>query len=302
MIRWTLVLITLLSIFPMATTVHAIEKGDRQVQVFVSVLPLKYFVERVGGPHVITEVMVGPGQSPATYEPAPRQMSRLGQADLYFRVGVPFERVWMPRLADLNHRMRIVDLRDGVDVRRLEEHHHDDDHEAKAAVASHHENNRDPHIWTSPIAARIMADHIRATLTSFDPLHAQDYQAGYASLAADLARLDTELHNRLARVTHRKFLVFHPSWGYFADAYGLQQIAIEAEGKEPGPRALAGIITMARQENIRVIFVQQQFSRATATTVARAIGGKVVAIDPLAENYIENLRKAADAFFTVLEK
>ncbi|ABA90261.1 metal ABC transporter, periplasmic metal-binding protein [Syntrophotalea carbinolica DSM 2380] len=302
MTRWTLVLIVLLSLFPVATTAYAIESGGRPVQVFVSVLPLKYFVERVGGAHVITEVMVGPGQSPATYEPAPRQMSRLGQADLYFRVGVPFERVWMPRLVDLNQRMRIVDLRDGVDVRRLEQHHHDDDHDTKGAAVTHRDNHRDPHIWTSPIAARIIAEHIRAALTAFDPSHARDYQAGYASLAADLTRLDSELHNRLDRVAHRKFLVFHPSWGYFADAYGLQQIAIEAEGKEPGPRALAGIIAMARKKNIRVIFVQQQFSRATATTVARAIGGKVVAIDPLAENYIENLRKAADAFFTVLEK
>lgn len=159
----------------------------------------------------------------------------------------------------------------------------------------------DPHIWTSPALAGIMADHIRAALSDIDPSHAKAYQAGFDALATDLTALDKDLRKRLAGVTHRKFLVFHPSWGYFADTYGLQQIAIEAAGKEPGPRTLARIIARAKREKIHVIFVQQQFSRTTASTVARAIDGKVVAIDPLAENYIDNMRKAADAFFTSLE-
>ena len=297
MTRWTLLLIPLLTLLPL--TASAKQPTHAPIRVFVSVLPLKYFVERVGGSHVTAEVMVGPGQSPATYEPAPKQMTRLGQADLYFRVGVPFERAWMQRLADLNRRMRIVDLRDGIDLRRLEEHHHDD--AGEEPDEEHGDDTLDPHVWTSPALAKIMAEHICVTLTEIDPSHAKDYRAGFDALATDLTALDKDLRKRLAGVTHRKFLVFHPSWGYFADTYGLQQIAIEAAGKEPGPRTLAKIIALAKRENIRVIFVQQQFSRTTAGTVARAIHGKVVAIDPLAEDYIENLRKAADAFFTSLE-
>lgn len=301
--RWTLLLIPLLTLSLFAPASSALAADDNPVQVFVSVLPLKYFVERVGGAHVHTEVMVGPGQSPATYEPTPRQMSRLGQAELYFRVGVPFERVWMQRLVDLNRRMRVIDLRDGLELLRLEDHHHDhgDDHEVRDHAEEHPEDELDPHAWTSPLLARTMADHIRAALADIDPSHAADYQAGYQALAKDLTDLDRELRERLAGIKNRKFLVFHPSWGYFAHTYGLQQIAIEASGKEPGPRALAEIIARARQDNIRVIFVQQQFSRTTATTVARAIEGRVVALDPLAEDYLANLRKAAGAFISALE-
>lgn len=297
MTRWTLLLIPLLTLLPL--TASAKQPAHAPIRVFVSVLPLKYLVERVGGSHVTAEVMVGPGQSPATYEPAPKQMSRLGQADLYFRVGVPFERVWMQRLTDLNRHMRIVDLRDGINLRRVEEHHHDD--AGEKSDDEHGDDTLDPHVWTSPVLAGIMADHIRAALSDIDPSHAKAYQAGFDTLAKDLSTLDKDLRKRLAGVTHRKFLVFHPSWGYFADTYGLQQIAIEAAGKEPGPRTLARIIALAKRENIHVIFVQKQFSRTTASTVARAIDGKVVAIDPLAENYIDNMRKAADAFFTSLE-
>ncbi|MGE4490995.1 MAG: metal ABC transporter solute-binding protein, Zn/Mn family [Syntrophotalea sp.] len=292
--RWILPLIGLL-IVPS----WSLAAEPPPLRVFVSVLPLKYLVDRVGGTHVDTDVMVGPGQSPATYEPTPRQMSRLGKTDLYFRVGVPFERVWIRRLADLNRNMSIIDLRDDLPLRRLEDHHHEDD--GGAHREPHQESALDPHVWTSPTLASDMARHICEALSARDPRHAPDYQSGYETLAADLKNLDSRLRNRLAAIKNRKFLVFHPSWGYFADAYGLEQIAIENAGKEPGPRALARVIALARQENIRIIFVQQQFSRTTASTVARAIGGKVVVVDPLAENYIENLRRAADAFFLALD-
>jgi zinc transport system substrate-binding protein len=305
--RWPLLFLCFLILLPLSTPSLAAESATGPVRVFVSVLPLKYLVERVGGPHVSVEVMVGPGQSPHTYEPTPRQMTKLSRTRVYYRCGLPFENVWMKRIADLNPDMRIVDLRDGIALRRLEDHAHDDHdhhdrHHADHEGAYDPDRILDPHIWTSPLLARAMAAHIRTSLEAIDPQHAPIYRAGYETLAADLTALDTQLRVRLAGIKNRKFLVFHPSWGYFADAYGLQQIAIEEAGKEPGPRALGRIIDLAKRENIRVIFVQQQFSRTTATTVARAIGGKVVAIDPLAEDYIDNLRKAADAFLTALEK
>jgi zinc transport system substrate-binding protein len=301
--RWMLLLISWLALLPLATAAPAIAANRGPVQVFVSVLPLKYFVERIGGSHVNTQVMVGPGQSPHTYEPTPRQMTELSRAQIYYRVGVTFEQVWMKRIAQLNPNMRIVDLRDGIKLRKLEDHQHEgeEEHAADDHAEEQYDDSLDPHVWTSPVLARSMAEQIRATLTAIDRAHAQDYQAGFDSLTADLTALDTQLRNRLAGVKHRKFLVFHPAWGYFADSYGLQQIAVEAAGKEPGPRTMARIIAQARQDNIRVIFVQQQFSRTTAATVARAINGKVVALDPLAENYIDNLRKAADALATALE-
>lgn len=276
------------------------------IKIFVSVLPLKYFVERVGGEAVQVSVMVGPGRSPHTYEPTPRQMAELSRTQIYFRVGVPFEQVWMKRIADLNPHLRFVDLRKGIRLLVSPAHHHEDnenlqepdDHQEHGESA---EEEKDPHIWTDPRLVKLMAEQIRETLTALDPARADEYAANYRAFVADLDQLDRFIRDRLAGVRQRKFLVFHPAWGYFAEAYGLQQIAIETEGKEPGPKALARIIALAREEKIHTIFVQLQFSRTAADTVARAIGGRVVAVDPLAEDYLANMRLAADAFVQSLE-
>ena len=146
-----------------------------------------------------------------------------------------------------------------------------------------------------------MAERIRDTLSAADPAGAETYQANYLAFVRDLEELDRAIRKKLEGVSARRFLVFHPSWGYFAKAYGLEQVAIEAAGKEPGPKALAGIIEQARNENIQVVFVQRQFSQATAATIARAIGGKVVAIDPLAEDYLSNMQRTAEVFASALE-
>ncbi|MCD4689314.1 MAG: zinc ABC transporter substrate-binding protein [Desulfuromonadaceae bacterium] len=284
--------------------IGAFAQPPAALQVFTSVLPLKYFVERVGGQRVAVQAMVGPGRSPATYEPKPKQMAALSRAQLYYRVGVPFEAVWMERVADLNPTMSIVDLRQGLKLRGLEHHHHDSEedpgvHEPDQEVQ---DMEMDPHLWTDPNLVKQMAEHIRATLSAADPAGAADYLAGAEAFIRDLDALDHTIHQQLATIKERHFLVFHPSWGYFAAAYDLQQVAIETSGKEPGPRALAGIIEQAKAGNISVIFVQQQFSRTTAATIARAINGRVVAIDPLAEDYLANMRRTANAFASSLEK
>ncbi len=295
----------------------AIAQADAQLQVFTSVLPLKYFVERVGGARVAVQVMVGPGRSPATYEPKPKQMAALSRAQLYYRIGVPFETVWMKRVADLNPDMKIVDLREGLKLLAMEHHHHhdEDDHHVKEHRHSeeHHDEDledhekhqskpeMDPHLWTDPNLVKKMVEHIRATLTAADPAGAAQYRSGADNFLRDLDDLDRTIRQTLMDVKKRRFLVFHPSWGYFAEAYDLEQVAVEEAGKEPGPRALAGIIEQAKENQISVVFVQQQFSRTTAATIARAIDGRVVAIDPLAEDYLANMRRTADAFARSLE-
>ncbi len=299
------VLCLLLALVLLMPAYTAGAESPERVKAFVSVLPLKYFVERIGGEGVEVSVMVGPGRSPATYEPTPRQMAELSRAQIYYRVGVPFEQVWMQRVADLNPKLRVVDLREGIHLRILPAHHHEDMEEHQGPEAHDHREaaaeEKDPHIWTDPRLVKIMAEKIRQTLTALNPAGSDEYAANYRAFAADLDRLDRFIRDRLAGVKQRKFLVFHPAWGYFADAYGLEQVAVEAEGKEPGPQALARIIALAREEEIRIIFVQQQFSQTTARTVARAIGGRVVAVDPLAEDYIANMRLAAGAFARSLE-
>jgi zinc transport system substrate-binding protein len=265
-----------------------------ELSVFVSILPQKYFVERVGGRQVAVSVMVGPGQSPETYEPTPNQLARLAGARVYFEIGIEFEEVWMKNIAAANPGMRVIDMRRGIPARELER-------SEGARAPAERQGLADPHVWTSPPLVKIMAANIRDTLSQLDPAHRAAYGANYEVFAADLDRLDHDIRVLLKNVSTRNFMVFHPAWGYFADSYGLQQIPIEAGGKEPGARTLAQVIDIGRRERIKVIFVQAQFSRRAAETIAQAIGARVVAADPLAEDYINNLRRVARQFAEAMQ-
>jgi len=258
----------------------------------VSILPQAYFVERVGGGDVDVSVMVHPGASPATYEPTPGQMEQLAGADIYFRIGAPFENVWMDKIMAAHPDLTVVDTRRGITLRTME---------AGRQEGSEHEGHRgksgkDPHIWMNPRLAKVQARTICDALSEADAGHRADYESNLAAFQTELDALDSYVRDRLARLSARRFMVFHPAFGYFADAYDLQQVPIEVEGKEPGARALAALIERAREEGIKVIFVQAQFGRRSAEAVAEAIGGSVLAVDPLARDYVQNMKKMADAF------
>lgn len=276
------------------------------LRIAVSVQPIATFVEQVGGEHVEVQSMVRPGYSPATYDPTPRQIGDLANAVAYIRTGVPFENAWMERLRSANPRMRILDLRDGMELRKLEAHHHEDEHRHDDAHrqedmhADTHE--QDPHIWTSPVLVMQMVVQIRDLLSELDPAHREQYARNQADFSERLRQLDRELHALLDPLPNRRFLVFHPAWGYFADTYGLEQEAIEMQGKQPGARALAELVDRARRSGTRVVFVQPQFDRRHAQRVADAIGGRVIAVDPLAANYIDNLLGAARQFAGALQQ
>lgn len=258
------------------------------LRVFVSIIPVKTFVERVGGNRVQVAAMVQPGSSPHTYEPTPRQVAALSDSDLYFRIGVPFEQSWMDRIHSINPGMEVIDLRAGLPLHNMgNQHHH--------AGSNHGQVSPDFHIWTNPRLVISMAAHIRDALTRADPAGAAEYEANYQAFAADLRALDAEIRSLFAGLDKRRFLVFHPAWGYFADAYGLEQIAIEAEGKPPGAATLARLIERAKREDIHTIFAQRQYSTAPALAVARAIDARVIQVDPLAENYAESLLQFARA-------
>jgi zinc transport system substrate-binding protein len=272
------------------------------LRVFVSVLPLKTFVEKIGGEHVRVQAMVRPGFNPHTYNPTPHQIAALSDAALYVRTGVPFEHAWMERIRSANREMQMLDARAGIEPRGLEEQDHDhgdapSEHSADAAPGQGGRGSdaSDPHIWTSPRLARQMVGKIRDKLVELDPEHESDYARNHAAFVAELDALDREIRALLADAPYRSFMVFHPAWGHFADTYGLVQVPIENEGKEPGPRALTGLIEQAKRQQVKVIFVQPQFSKKSAEQVASAIGGRVVAIDPLSPDYAGNLRRVARA-------
>ena len=232
-------------------------------------------------------------------------MAALAEADLYVRVGMSLEDAWLPRIRATNARLQVLDARDGIRLRPSDAGQAVDDHADAPADRDHadqdhadHEDHdhgaMDPHVWTSPPLVKAMGAPIRDALIALRPAQAAVFNANYERLAADLDALDAEIRARLAAVKDRRFMVFHPGWGYFADTYGLTQVAIEYEGKEPGARALAALIDAARASGVKVVLVQPQFSPRAAQQVAVAIGGRVESVDNLSQDYFGALRRITD--------
>jgi zinc transport system substrate-binding protein len=265
--------------------------GGKKFQITVSILPQKYFVHRiVNGDNLDFDIhiMIPPGHSPATYAPTPQQMRALSHSQLYFRIGhIPFEKAWMKNIAANNPQLKIVDTSTGVDL--IETGEHEDD-----AHQDHHHAGIDPHIWLSPRAVKIQAKHILDAVIEIDGENQEFYKENYRLFLRDIDRLDGEIKAVLESYRGRKFMVFHPAWSYFARDYGLEQLPIEVEGKTPNPANLKKIIDIARKENIRIIFVQEQFDTNSARAVAAEIGGQVVKIDPLGLDWLDNMKGIAE--------
>lgn len=260
---------------------------NEPINIFVSILPQKYLVERVGGDRVAVEVMVRPGLSPETYEPTPKQMASLSNSQLYFRIGIPFESVWIERIERLNSNLKIIDCCHNLLTEKLS---NPDQHDSQ--ITRH---DLDAHVWTSPVNAQYLAELVKAALVELDPLFSDNYERNYAVLIDELDELDSTIRNQLAKIKNRYLLVSHPAWGYFANAYDLKQIPIEQDGSEIRAKELTRLIEFARAENIRTVYAQKQFNNASAEILAREINADVVELDPLAENYIENLRQVTHA-------
>jgi zinc transport system substrate-binding protein len=276
--------------------------SEGKLKVFVSILPLKYFTERVGGDHVEVNVMVGAGQDVHTYEPTPRSLTELAKARVFFRAGMPFEKTIAKKAASTFKNVMFVDTSKGIVPRVFkegeEDEHADEEHGHSHGKAGHslkHDNigEEDPHIWLDPKLAKIQAANIADTLSKVDPAHADDYRKNLREVQAELDALDAELARALEPLKGNAFYTYHPAFGYFADAYGLKQISVETGGKEPSTRHLAALIKEAKADGVRVIFVQPQFSKKSAQVLAEAIGGAVVEMDDLSPDYMTNMRTIA---------
>ena len=261
------------------------------INAVVSILPEKTFVKAIGGDKVSVSLMVLPGNSPHTYEPKPSQMKDVAKADLYFAIGVEFENVWLHKFKSLNGKMQIVDLTAGIEKRAIAAHHHDEHKEAQAT-----EQSKDPHIWTDPKNVEIIAKHIYEALVKADADNAAYYKTNYETFLAKVKETDRQIREILGKTAKdTKFMVFHPSWGYFAHAYGLTQMAVEIEGKSPKPKELIMLINEAKEEKIQAIFTQPEFSDSMAKVMASELHIDVIKVSPLAENWSENLLKIAHA-------
>ncbi|WP_295418114.1 zinc ABC transporter substrate-binding protein [Sulfurovum sp.] len=264
------------------------------INTVVSILPEKTFVEAIGGDKVNVSLMVLPGNSPHTYEPKPSQMKDVAQASLYFAIGVEFENVWLPKFRDLNPKMQVIDLGKNIDKRMMTEG--DNDHGTSHMHEGHEHHGKDPHIWTAPENVKIIAKNIYSALIKVDPDNSAYYKKNYQAFLSLVENTDAQIRKILKNIPkNTKFMVFHPSWGYFAQAYGLVQLPVEVAGKEPKPRELVQLIKEAKKEHVKAIFTQPEFSDNIARVMATELHIKVVKVSPLSADWSNNLIGIAHA-------
>jgi zinc transport system substrate-binding protein len=224
-------------------------------------------------------------------------MAKLANAQVLFKMGFPFEETLINKVGSSFKNLEVVDLQQGIKLRAMTE----EETEAEEAEHGHGEAEKhgheagdmDQHTWLDPQLAKIQAKTIADTLIRIDPSHKDQYEKNFKGLQADLDAIHEQLKKALAPVKGKSFFVFHPAYGYFGDAYGLKQVPVQIGGKEPTARQLARLIELAKEDGVRVIFVQPQFSKKTAEALAKGIGGAVVPLDDLAPDYLKNLQDMA---------
>ena len=242
-------------------------------RIVVSIPPQKFLAEQIGGDRVNVHVMLEPGHAPETFEPTPRQMTGVAGADYYFSIGVPFEKAWLPEIQQQSPGLRVIECCEQFE---------------KPAERS--AGNADPHIWVSPMRFLRAAELMRAALTGRDSANRRIYDQKYRTLSAELVMLHRDLRYLLKDRRINEFIISHAALGPLAKDQGLTQIALETGGKEVGPKSLAEIAAQARRLGIRNVFVLKQHNQGPARALARELNAELVEIDPLAENYLDNMR------------
>ena len=272
--------------------------GRESLRVFVTVPPQAYIIKRLGGMAVTVHTLINAGQDPHTYDPTPRQATDLGRAHLFFTVDMPFEKHLVGKIVAGNRGLTVVDSTAGIPRLPMEDDHNKDPGHQRAGNSTHkhghHHGLPDPHVWLAPANAQRMAETMALAMMAQRPDLQDILRGNLTALQGELAALDQRIAASLAPYQGRTFYVFHPAFGYFADAYGLRQKAVETGGKSPTPRQLASLIRQAEADRIRVIFVQPQFDAKSGATLAQAINGTVAPLDPLAHDVISNLQAMAD--------
>jgi zinc transport system substrate-binding protein len=259
-----------------------------KTKVIVSIVPQKVFVEKIGADKVEVTVMVKQGASPHDYQPKPSQMKAVSKASVYFSMGVEFENIWLPKFQNQNKEMLLVNASKGIE-KKVSHHNCTHGHH-------NHEASIDPHVWVDPINVKIIAKNIYETLIKLDTNNSDFYKKNYENYLTELDELDTNIKEILKDTPkYSTFMVFHPSWGYFAQRYKLTQLPVEVNGKERKMKALVAIIKKAKEANVHAIFTQPEFSDKASQNIANNLKIEVIKASPLAENWAENLQMLAKA-------
>lgn len=272
-----------------------IEEGDEQIVVAATLMPQKEFIERVGKEKVNVVIMVPDGADPHTYEIEPSTMQQISKAQLYFKLGsgMEFEINYMDRLKSINPQMKLVNSSREIDLIHFQD---EEDSCSSLHDCQHHPGDVDSHVWTSPGNVKSMVEIIYEELIIADPENKEFYHNNKEEYLSELDKLDQKIKEEVSNQENKQILVYHPAWGYFCQDYGLEQIAIEKDGKEPTPQTMANIIQQAKKEDIKIIFVSPQFPVENAKSIAQEIGAEVVLLDPLSPHYLGNMEKVLEAF------
>jgi len=261
--------------------------------VFVSIPPQAWLVKRLAGDAAEVQTLLAAGANPHTYEPDSRQLRKLSEASLYLTVGMPFETPLITRAAALNPSLAVAAMDAGIAKRGSHVHGHHEGHDHGAPGHACCTAGGDPHIWLAPHLMCVMASNtvtaLERTLSTSRPGLAERLTATVAEIQAT----DVTVRERLTGLRTRTWVVYHPSWSYFAESYGLVLLAVEEEGRTPSARHLASVIRQAREAGVRTVFAEPQYDRRPVVTLARQIGARVEVIDPLAEAWPEMMRDVA---------
>ncbi len=283
--------LTLLVFISLLTGVQGVHANET-VKVATTILPIKNFVEKVGGDKVEAFSLIPPGGNPHTYEPTPGQMKKFSEVDLFVKLSMhfEFEETWIPKLEKLNKKVKTVNSSRNITPIPMIEGGHHDHHD-------HHDHGQwDPHTWVSIKNAMVIASTIKDALVDHDPANADYYRENAQNFLIELDDLHQEIKQSLNDKKQRAIFIYHPAWGYFAHDYGLEQVVIEQHGKEPSAKDLARFVKQANDRGIKAIFTSPEFSDKSAKVIASEIGGRVVSIDHLGENFVSNMREAGKAF------
>jgi zinc transport system substrate-binding protein len=272
----------ILFIFAFFIAVGCSTKKNQQTNtITVSILPQKYFVEQIAGEQFPINVMLPPGASPADYEPSPQQVEKMSNSLIYFYVGhLGFEKSWMKRFRKTAPDVEYISCSKRIDLLRSDSNHiHEGDHE----------HGTDPHIWTSPENVKTISRTIYSSLKEKYPEKAGTFKTNLDNFISKIDSLDYHIRTELEDTTSNTFMIFHPALGYYARDYHLEQLSIEFEGKSPSAAHMKKMIDLAGKKNINSVFVQNQFETSKAKAVANEINATVVSIDPLAENWLNEM-------------
>ena len=252
----------------------------------VTIEPQRYFASQLADTFFIIETMVPPGTSPETYDPSPNQMADLARAKAYFCIGyIGFEQAWIDKLKANQPYVKFFDNSRGVSLIKTDAH----------AYERHHHGNVDPHIWSSPKKALTIVKNMYEALVEIDPAHEAIYTENFGKLTEKITETDEKITNILKSSSQKAFVIYHPALSYFAGDYGLTQYCIENDGKEPSPEQLKKLVETVKNRGVKTIFVQQEFDRKNAETVAQETECKLVVINPLSYNWNEEMIHIAEA-------